>query len=52
MPSHLYKLVYDATTRRSWAYWQANDDAERVSKPISYQELVQRTGIAFLPNAQ
>ncbi|MOA07513.1 Nuclease precursor [compost metagenome] len=52
VPSHLYKLVYDATTRRSWAYWQANDDAERVSKPISYQELVQRTGIAFLPNAQ
>jgi endonuclease G len=52
VPSHLYKLVYDATTRKSWAYWQANDDAERVSKPITYQELVQRTGIAFLPNAQ
>jgi endonuclease G len=49
VPSHLYKLVYDATTRRSWAYWQANDDAERVSKPISYEELVQRTGIQFLP---
>ncbi len=49
VPSHLYKLVYDATTHRSWAYWQANDDAERVSKPISYEELVQRTGIEFLP---
>ena len=49
VPSHLYKLVYDATTRRSWAHWQANDDAERVSKPISYEELVQRTGIQFLP---
>lgn len=52
VPSHLYKLVYDATTHRSWAYWQANDDAERVSKPISYEELVQRTGIDFLPSAQ
>ena len=49
VPSHLYKLVYDATTHRSWAHWQANDDAERVSKPISYEELVQRTGIQFLP---
>ncbi len=49
VPSHLYKLVYDASTHRSWAYWQANDDAERVSKPISYEELVQRTGIQFLP---
>ena len=51
VPTHLYKLVYDATTRRSWAHWQANDDAERVSKPISYEELVQRTGIQFLPQA-
>ena len=49
VPSHLYKLVYDATTHRSWAHWQANDDAERVSKPISYEELVKRTGIQFLP---
>lgn len=49
VPSHLYKLVYDATTHRAWAHWQANDDAERVSKPISYEELVQRTGIQFLP---
>ena len=52
VPSYLYKLVYDATTHKAWAYWQANDDAERVSKPISYQELVQRTGIDFLPSAQ
>ena len=49
VPSHLYKLVYDATTHRAWAHWQANDDAERVSKPISYEELVKRTGIQFLP---
>lgn len=52
VPSHLYKLVYDAETNRAWAHWQANRDDERVSKPISYAELVQRTGIEFLPGVQ
>ena len=49
VPSHLYKLVYDASTGRAWAHWQANRDDTRLSEPISYQELVQRTGIDFLP---
>lgn len=49
VPTHLYKLVYDATTNRAWAHWQANRDDERISKPISYAELVKRTGIEFLP---
>lgn len=49
VPSHVFKLVYDATTQRAWAHWQANRDDERVSKPISYAELVKRTGIEFLP---
>lgn len=49
VPSYLYKLVYDAETGRAWAHWQANRDDERNSKPISYAELVQRTGIEFLP---
>jgi len=49
VPTHLYKLVYDATTGRAWAHWQANRDDERNSQPISYAELVQRTGIEFLP---
>lgn len=49
VPSFLYKLVYDAQTQRAWAHWQANDDAARVTQPISYEELVRRTGIEFLP---
>ena len=49
VPSYLYKLVYDATTQRAWAHWQANREGERVGPPISYQELVKRTGIDFLP---
>jgi endonuclease G len=49
VPKYLFKLVYDATTNRAWAYWLANEDEARVEKPITYAELVQRTGIQFLP---
>ena len=49
VPTYLYKLVYDASTQRAWAHWQANREGERVGAPISYQELVKRTGIDFLP---
>ena len=51
VPSFLYKLVYDAQSHRAWAHWQANDDAARVTQPISYEELVRRTGIEFLPSS-
>lgn len=47
VPTFLYKLVYDSTTQRAWAHWQANREGERVGPPISYQELVKRTGIDF-----
>lgn len=49
VPTHLYKLVYDASTQRAWAHWQRNEEGERAGPPISYQELVKRTGIEFLP---
>lgn len=48
IPSYLYKLVYDATTNRAWAHWIENTDQARAGRPISYEELVQRTGIEFL----
>lgn len=51
VPSHLYKLVYDVNSKRAWAFWVENTDDARISRPISYQELVQRTGIEFLPGA-
>lgn len=51
VPSHLYKLIYDASTGKAWAYWQANHPDTKSSAPISYQELVNRTGMHFLdPN--
>jgi len=49
VPQHLFKLVYDPSTNRSWAHWLDNTDEARVGAPISYEELVRRTGIEFLP---
>jgi endonuclease G len=49
VPMYLFKLVYDHGKNRAWAYWHLNDNATHGSKPISYAELVRRTGIEFLP---
>ena len=49
VPTHLFKLVYDEDQHRAWAHWHLNDNATRGSRPISYAELVRRTGIDFLP---
>lgn len=49
VPSHLYKLVYDESTNRAWAYWIANTNEARMSAPISYEEFTARIGIEFLP---
>ena len=50
VPTYLFKLVYDQYTNRAWAHWQENQEGERVGRPISYQELVKRTGVEFLPS--
>jgi endonuclease G len=49
VPKYLFKLVYDEATNRAWAHWHLNDDATHGSRPISYAELVKRTGVSFLP---
>jgi endonuclease G len=49
VPSHLFKLVHDEVTGQTWAHWQANRDDERPSRPISYEELVRRTSVEWLP---
>lgn len=49
VPTFLFKLVYDQSKNRAWAYWHLNDDATGGSKAISYGELVKCTGIEFLP---
>jgi len=48
VPSHLYKVVYDPTEQRAWAYLSANKGGP-VEPPVSYSEFVRRTGLALLP---
>lgn len=52
VPKYLYKLVYDQSANRAWAHWLENTDEARASRPISYDELVRRTGIEFLPDVK
>jgi endonuclease G len=49
VPDYVFKLVYDEASQKAWAHWHANRDDARAGRPISYQELVKRTGIEFLP---
>lgn len=49
VPSHLYKVVYDATNGRSWVHWQANNPDTQAGTPILYDEFVRRTGLRLLP---
>ncbi|MFT3812944.1 MAG: DNA/RNA non-specific endonuclease [Acidovorax sp.] len=52
VPTHLFKLVYDATTKRAWAYWQQNSPYAQVDSPISYRDLKQRIGMELLPGVE
>lgn len=52
VPKYLYKLVHDAVKNRTWAHWIENIDAAHAGAPISYAELVQRTGIVFFPSGE
>jgi len=49
VPQHLFKLFYDPDTNRAWAHWLDNTDEAKVGNPISYEELVRRTGMELLP---
>lgn len=49
VPQHFYKLVYDPSAKRAWAHWLDNANEAKVGKPITYEELVRRTGIEFIP---
>lgn len=52
VPKYLFKLVYDPSPNRAWAFWLENSDTTRSARPISYAELVRRTGVEFLPGAR
>lgn len=52
VPTHLFKLVYDPSTQKSWAHFHQNSPSQSVGKPISYQELSARIGMELLPTSQ
>lgn len=47
IPTHLYKLVYDPAKNSAWAYWIENTNEANMGSPISYQDLMLKTGIDF-----
>ena len=47
IPAHLYKLVYDPSKNSAWAYWIENSNEAMMTPPISYADLVNKTGIDF-----
>ncbi|QEZ44157.1 DNA/RNA non-specific endonuclease [Cupriavidus oxalaticus] len=49
VPQYIFKLVYDPETHRAWVHWIENSDSARAGRPITYRELVRRTGVEFLP---
>lgn len=49
VPSHLFKLVYDPTRGKSWAHWQENGPGAQAGRPISHDEISDRTGVRWLP---
>jgi len=48
VPTHLFKLVYDASTHRAWAYILPNTDDAQMTPPMSYDSFVRQTGYQFL----
>lgn len=48
VPKYLFKLVYDQSRNKAWAYWVENINSVREVKPISYGELVRRTRVDWL----
>lgn len=49
VPTRLFKLVYDASSKRAWAYVLPNAET-RVEKPMDYDAFVKSTGLKLLGN--
>jgi len=44
VPTEMFKLVFDESSGKSWAYILPNADTAKISKPMSYQDFVKATG--------
>ncbi|UVM52831.1 MULTISPECIES: DNA/RNA non-specific endonuclease [unclassified Pseudomonas] len=49
VPTRLFKLVYDASSKRAWAYVLPNAET-RIERPMDYDTFVKSTGLKLLGN--
>ncbi len=49
VPTRLFKLVYDASSQRAWAYVLPNAET-RIQRPMDYPTFVKSTGLKLLGN--
>ena len=49
VPTRLFKLVYDVSSKRAWAYVLPNAET-RIEKPMDYETFVKTTGLKLLDN--
>ncbi|WP_455927769.1 DNA/RNA non-specific endonuclease [Pseudomonas capeferrum] len=49
VPTRLFKLVYDVSSQRAWAYVLPNAET-RIEKPMDYTTFVKTTGLKLLGN--
>jgi endonuclease G len=47
VPTRLYKLVYDESSQRAWAYVLVNGNTP-IQKPMDYNTFVEVTGLKLL----
>jgi endonuclease G len=48
VPDALWKLVYDASSRKSWVHWSENKANQAIKSPITYQDFLERTNLRLL----
>lgn len=49
VPTHLFKVVVDASSGRTWAYLLPNTDDAQVEAPMDYPSFESKTGLHLLP---
>lgn len=49
VPTHLFKLVYDKASGKSWAFILENSSSATIGAPMSYEDFVKITGLKLLP---
>lgn len=48
VPTHVFKLVYDASNGKSWAFVLENSASATIGAPMSYQDFVKVTGLRLI----